>query len=95
MGHSQRRKSLCGLRRREARRTGGGLSEAREVEDEDILILSSNNEMSTSVTERVSQFLSRTPTFTGISGSLDLFQPPATLPPLAEIIEASAITPVF
>ena len=52
--------------------------------------------MSTSVTERVSQMLSSTPTFTGISGSVDLFQPPTTLlPPQTEVIEASAVTPVF
>ena len=59
--------------RREARRTGGGSNEAGEVEDEDILILSSDKEISTSVTERVSQMLSSTPAFTGISGSVDLF----------------------
>ena len=52
--------------------------------------------MSTSVTERVSQMLSSTPAFIGISGSVDLFQPPTTLlPPQTEIIEASAVTPVF
>ena len=39
---------------------------------------------------------SSTPAFTGISGSVDLFQPPTTLlPPQTEIIEASAVTPVF
>ena len=62
--------------RREARSTGGGSNEIREVEDEDILILSSAKEMSTSVTERVSQMLSSTLAFTGVSGSVDLFQPP-------------------
>ena len=78
-------KARVDCRRREARRTG-------EVEDENILILNSDKEMSTSVTERVSQFFSRTPTFTGISGSLDLFQPPTTLlPPQTEIIEASDV----
>ena len=82
--------------RREASRTGGGSNEAREVEDEDILILSSDKETSISVTERVSQMLSSTPGFTGISGSVDLFQPPTTLlPPQTEIIEASDVTPVF
>ena len=81
--------------RREARSIGGGPNEAGEVEDEDILILNSDKEMFTSVTERVSQMLSRTPAFTRISGSVDLFQPPTTLPPQTEIIEASAITPVF
>ena len=57
--------------------TGGGLNEAGEVEDEDILILSSDKEVSTPATERVSQMLSSsTPAFTGISGSSDLFEPP-------------------
>ena len=67
--------------RREARRTGGGPKEAGEVEDEDILILSSDKEMTTSVTERVSHMLSRSPAFTGIAGSVDLFQPSTTLLP--------------
>ena len=65
--------------RREARRTGGGPNEAGEVEDEDILILSSDRELSTSVTERVSQMFSSTPAFTGICGSVDLFQAPTAL----------------
>ena len=77
------------------KRAGAGPDEAGEVEDEDILILSSDKGMSPSVTERVSQMLSRTPAFTGINGSVDLFQPPATLPPQTEIIEASDVTPVF
>ena len=82
--------------RREARRTVGGPNVGGEVEDEDILILSSDKEMSTWATERVSQMLSRTPAFTGISGSVDLFQPPtALLPQQTEIIEASDVTPVF
>ena len=87
MGHSQRfRKSPCGLQRP---------NEAGEVEDENLLILSSDKELFTSVMDRVSQMLSSTPAFTGISGSVDLFQPPTALPPQTEIIEASAITPVF
>ena len=80
-------KACVDCSRREASRTGGGSNEAGEVEDEDILILSSDKEMSTSVTERVSQMLSRTPAFIGISGSDDLFQPPTTLlPPQTEVI---------
>ena len=52
--------------------------------------------MFTYVTEKVSQMLLSTPAFTGISGSVDLFQLPTTLlPPQTEIIEASAVTPVF
>ena len=39
---------------------GGGTNEAGEVEDEDILILASDKEVSTSVTERVSEMLSST-----------------------------------
>ena len=66
--------------RREARRTGGGTNEAGEVEDEDILIFSSDRESSTSVTERVSQMFSSTPAFTGICGSVDLFQAQTALP---------------
>ena len=60
--------------------TGGGPNEAEEVEDEDILILSSEEEVSTSVKEKVSEMLSSTPAFTGICGSFDLFEPPTTLP---------------
>ena len=51
--------------------------------------------MSTSVMKRVSQMLSNTPAFIGISGRVDLFQPPTTLPPQTEITEARAVTPVF
>ena len=57
--------------------TGGGPNEAGEVKDEDILILSSDKEVFASVTERVPQMLSSTPAFTGISGSIDLFQAPS------------------
>ena len=39
--------------------------------------------------------LSSTPAFTGISESIDLFEPPTTLPPQTEISEAGAIRPVF
>ena len=60
------RKARLDCSRREARRTEGGSNEAREVEDENILILSSDKEMSTSVTERVSQMLPSTLAFTGI-----------------------------
>ena len=82
--------------RREARRTGGGgPNEAGEVEDEDIMILSSDRELSTSVTERVSQMFSSTPAFTGICGSVDLFQAPTALPSHTEISETRAVTPVF
>ena len=63
------------------------------IEDEDILILSSDEEIFTSVTERVSQVLPSTPAFTGISG--DLFQPPTMLPPQTEISTACAVPPVF
>ena len=61
--------------RREARRTRGRPNEAGEVEDEDILIHNSDKEMSTFVTEKLSQMLSRTPDFSGISGSVDLLNP--------------------
>ena len=81
--------------RREARRTGGGPNEAGEVEDEDILILSSDRELSTSVTERVSQMFSSTPAFNGICGSVDMFQAPTALPSHTEISETSEVTPVF
>ena len=79
--------------RREARMTGGGPNEAGEVED--IRILTSDKEVSTSVTERVSEMLSSTPAFTGISWSFDLFEPSTTLPPRTEISEACAVPPVF
>ena len=81
--------------RREARRTGGGPNEAGQVVDEDIMILSSDRELSASVTERVSQMFSNTPAFTGICGSVDLFQAPTALPSHTEISETSAVTPVF
>ena len=38
---------------------------------------------------------SSTPAFTGISGSVDLFQALTTLPSHTEISETSAVTPVF
>ena len=50
-------------------------NEAGEVEDEDILILRSEKEAFTSMTERVSQMLSSRLAFSGISRSVDLFQP--------------------
>ncbi|KAI6647067.1 hypothetical protein LOD99_8904 [Oopsacas minuta] len=81
--------------RREARRTGGGPNEAGEVEDEDLRILSSDREMSTSVTERVSQMFSSTPAFSGICGSADMFLAPTTLPSHTEISESREVTPVF
>ncbi|KAI6658926.1 hypothetical protein LOD99_10886 [Oopsacas minuta] len=81
--------------RREARRTGGGPNEAGEVEDESIRILSSDRELSTSVTERVSQMSSSTPAFTGTCGSIYMFQAPTALPSHTEISESSEVTPVF
>ena len=97
MEQSQRfRKSRVDCSRREARRIGGS-NEAGDSEDEYILILSSDKEMSTSVTERVSQMLSSTPAFTGISGSAISLNPKQHyyLPPQTEIIEASDVTQVF
>ncbi|KAI6657170.1 hypothetical protein LOD99_15956 [Oopsacas minuta] len=81
--------------RREARRTGGGPNGAGEVGDEDIRILSSDRELSTSVTERVSQMFSSTPAFTGICSSVDLFQAPTALLSHTEISESREVTPVF
>ena len=75
--------------------TGGGPNESGEVEDEDTMILSSDRELSTSVTERVSQMFSSTPVFTGICSSVYLFQAPTALPLHTEISETSAVTPVF
>ena len=66
--------------RREVRRIGGGPNAAGEVEDEYALILAADKELSTSATERVSQMLEDTPAFSGISGSVDLFQGPLMLP---------------
>ena len=65
------------------------------MEDEDTMILSSDKELSTSVTERVSQMFSSTPAFTGICGSVDLFQAQTALPSHTEVSETSAVTPVF
>ena len=87
-------KACVDCSRREARMTGRGPNEAGEVEDGDILILSSDKEVSTSVTERVSQISSK-PAFTGISESIDLFEPPKTLPTLTEISESCAVPQVF
>ena len=87
-------KTRVDFSRREAIRTVGAPNVGGEVEDEDILILCSDKEMSTLVTERVSQ--SRTPAFTGISGSVDLFQSPTNITSSSNrIIEASVVTPVF
>ena len=74
--------------------TRGRPNEAGEVEDEDIMILSSDRELSTSVTERVQMF-SNTPAFTGICGSVELFQVPTALPSHTEISETSTVTPMF
>lgn len=61
--------------RGKARMTEEVSNEAGEVEDEDILILRSEKEAFTSMTERVSQMLSSRLAFSGISRSTDLFQP--------------------
>ena len=61
--------------RGKARMTEEVSNEAGEVEDEDILILRSEKEAFTSMTERVSQMLSSRLAFSGISRSVDLFQP--------------------
>ena len=58
-------KARADCSRREARRTGAGPKEVKEVEDEDILILISDK-VRTSVTERVSHMLSSTLAFIGI-----------------------------
>ena len=73
--------------RREARMSGGGPNKASKVKDEDILIKSSDKEVSTSVTERVSEIWFSTPAFTGISGNFDLFELPTTLPPQTESVK--------
>ena len=59
--------------RREVRKTGGGANEAREV-DEDMLIVSADKDIT--ATEWVSQMLRTTPAFSRISGSVDLFEEP-------------------
>ena len=52
--------------RREAMRTGGGQNAVGEVEEEQMLILAADKELTTSATERVTQMLGGTPAFSGI-----------------------------
>ena len=46
-----------------------------EIMDDDILVLQTDKEISTSATDKVTEMLQETPAFSGISESLDLFRP--------------------
>ena len=59
---------------REARQTGGGPNAVGEIDDEAILILAADKDLSTTTTERVTEMLEGTPAFNDITGSTDLFE---------------------
>ena len=67
--------------RREAMRTGGGQNAVGEVEEEQLVILAADKELTNSATERVTQMLGGTPAFAGITGAVDLFKPTSSCPP--------------
>ena len=87
--------------RMDVRRTGGGPNAAGRVEDEDALILAADKELSTFATERVSHMYENTPAFSGISGSVDLFQTPLMSPSThtsaadLHLNESSSMVPVL
>ena len=56
-------------------RTGGGQNAEGEVEEEQLVILAADKELTNSATERVTQMLGGTPAFSGITGAVDLFKP--------------------
>ena len=60
-------------------------------EIDDLLIIAADKELSTSATEKATQMLEGTTTFSGIGGSVDLFQGPSNFPPSEEWIESSSI----
>ena len=61
---------------REARKTGGGTNTAGHVDDEDMLIISADRNISDSA-DRVTEMFQNTPAFIEISGAVDLFQAPS------------------
>ena len=76
--------------RREAMRTGGGQNAVGEVEEEQMLILAADKELTTSATERVTQMLGGTPAFSGIIGAVDLFQATSSCPH-EEVVDESCL----
>ena len=67
--------------RREARRTGGGENAVGEVDEEEMLILATDTQLTNSATDRVTEMLEGTPAFSGITGAVDLFQGTSSCPP--------------
>ena len=61
--------------------TGGGQNAVGEVEEEQLVILAADKELTNSATERVTQMLGGTPAFAGITGAVDLFKPTSSCPP--------------
>ena len=60
---------------REARKTGRGTNTAGHVEDEDMLIISTDRSISDTA-DRVTEMSQNIPAFSGISGAVDLLQAP-------------------
>ena len=60
---------------REARKTGGGSNSSGIIDDEDILILAADKNLTNS--DRVRDMFETTPAFSGISGAVDNFAQPA------------------
>ena len=77
--------------RREARQTGGGPNVVGGLDDEAILILAADKDLSTTATERITEMLEGTPAFSGITGSADLFEGPSNSLPEELVIESSSM----
>ena len=60
---------------REARKTGGGSNSSGIIDDEDMLILAADKNITNS--DRVRDMFETTPAFSGISGAVDNFAQPA------------------
>ena len=68
-------KSKFDASKREVNKTGGGTNSAGVLEEDDALILDADKSISN--TERISDMFKDTPAFSGISGTVDLFQVPS------------------
>ena len=71
--------------RREAMRTGAGQNAVGEGEEEQLVILAADKELTNSATERVTQMLGGTPAFAGITGAVDLIKPTSRCPPKTQL----------
>ena len=84
-------KSHVDSSRREARQIGGGPNVVGEIDDEAILILAADKDLSTTATERITEMLEGTPAFSGIKRSANLFEGPSNSLPEELVIESSSM----